>query len=84
MVVIGGRGQDGSVKQDVNIFDTFHEQWVDPGTATGTLPPPRCKHSASVIEERFVCLVGGATTGSALLTDLSVLDLSTSYSTGTS
>lgn len=75
VVILGGRGPSGAALDDLHIFDAQAAEWVSHGPVQGPVPPARYKHSATVVDGRFVCVLGGTSDNATMFSDMGVLDL---------
>jgi hypothetical protein len=72
IVVIGGRGNENGMLNDVAIFDSSNSHWTIGLKVDGSIPP-RCGHSAHAVGNNIL-VYGGVNEHGTLLSDMWLLD----------
>ena len=76
--IFGGRGADGTLLNDVSLFDMEEEQFNTPQTLNEP-PAPRECHSACFVADRYLVCYGGYDVDGKLHTTAAVYDVVTAH-----
>lgn len=78
VVCVGGSDDKGNQSNEVTYLHLRHRKWTKPSMVLGSSPMPREEHQVSMLEERYVLVVGGWNAEVGRLYDAHLFDMTTS------
>ena len=58
MVVFGGESQNGSLHNDLWLYDITQDRWIELTVNDTTKPPPVTEHAATVVDDKLYIFGG--------------------------